>query len=266
MLEGILGRLSQLGLVLRSPGRSMESARQVSNPGGTGWRLHAMLIDTILDLAGVDYDAVDRKLFVRPILPGQWPQTGIKQSFPCGDVSYRLERPIGGKVYHLNLKTQLKHPVDLEVELTCPDLKELGPWQASPPTPEPALDSRTGQLRFRITLPIGRQRMELDLGLTTATAQQGRRQGPSGGGSSTNFWYSDLASVAYLSEVTQQARSRARKTTPFSKSCPKSPYRRTSDSEKWQLRLARLHPNLSRRVIRLNHLDVIDAGSQPPAA
>ena len=71
-----------------------------------------MLIDTILDLAGVDYDAIDRKLFVRPILPGQWPQTGIKQSFPCGEVSYRLERPIGGKVYHLNLKTQLKHPVD----------------------------------------------------------------------------------------------------------------------------------------------------------
>jgi glucoamylase len=155
MLEGILSRLSQLGLMLRSPGRSMESARQVPNPGGTGWRLHAMLIDTILDFAGVDYDAIDHKLFVRPILPGQWPQTGIKQLFPCGDVSYRLERPIGGKVYHLNLKTQLKHPVDLEVELTCPDLKELGHWQAFPPTPEPALDSRTGQLRFRITLPSG---------------------------------------------------------------------------------------------------------------
>jgi glucoamylase len=155
MLEGILSRLSQLGLMLRSPGRSMESARQVPNPGGTGWRLHAMLIDTILDFAGVDYDAIDHKLFIRPILPGQWPQTGIKQLFPCGDVSYRLERPIGGKVYHLNLKTQLKHPVDLEVELTCPDLKELGHWQAFPPTPEPALDSRTGQLRFRITLPSG---------------------------------------------------------------------------------------------------------------
>ena len=82
MLEGILGRLSQLGLMLRSPGRSMESARQVANPGGTGWRLHSMLIDTILDMAGVDYDAIDRKLFVRPILPGQWPHTGIKQVVP----------------------------------------------------------------------------------------------------------------------------------------------------------------------------------------
>ena len=62
MLEGIFGRLSQLGLSLRSAGRGMESARQVSNPGGTAWRLHAMLIDTILDLAGLDYDAVDHRL------------------------------------------------------------------------------------------------------------------------------------------------------------------------------------------------------------
>ncbi len=153
MLEAIFGRLSQLGLSLRSAVRVMESARQVTNPGGTAWRLHAMLIDTILDLAGVDYDAVEHRLLLRPILPGPWPQTGMKQSFPCGDVSYRLERPIGGKVYHLNLKAQLKHPVTLAVELTCPDLMELGPWQASPQTPEPIVEPRTGQLRWSVTLP-----------------------------------------------------------------------------------------------------------------
>jgi hypothetical protein len=112
-----------------------------------------MLIDTMLDLAGLDYDAVDSRVRLRPFLPGQWPQTGSKQSFPCGDVSYRLERPIGGKVYHLNFKTKLQHPVRLDVDLTCPDLKELGPWQASPSTPEPTLDSRTGQLRWSVALP-----------------------------------------------------------------------------------------------------------------
>ena len=86
-----------------------------------------MLIDTVLDLAGLDYDAVERApQGCAPVLPGPWPQTGIKQSFPCGDVSYRLERPIGGKVYQLNLKAQLRHPVTLAVELTCPDLMEPG--------------------------------------------------------------------------------------------------------------------------------------------
>jgi hypothetical protein len=112
-----------------------------------------MLIDTILDFAGVDYDATQHRLSLRPILPGQWPQTGLKQSFPCGEVSYRLERPIGQKVYRLHVSTQLRHPVELEVDLTCPDLLELGPWQASQPTPEPSLETRTGRLQWRVSLP-----------------------------------------------------------------------------------------------------------------
>jgi GH15 family glucan-1,4-alpha-glucosidase len=153
MLEGIIGRLSPLGLSLRSLGRGVESARLVANPGGTAWRLHAMLIDTILDLAGLDYDAVAHRLRLRPVLPGSWPQTGIKQSFPCGDVSYRLERPIGGKVHHLYVKAQLRHPIALDVEMTCPDLLELGPWQATTPTTEPTLDPHTGRLGFSVTLP-----------------------------------------------------------------------------------------------------------------
>jgi glucoamylase len=156
MLDGILGRLSQLGLSIRSGLRGVESARQLSNPGGTAWRLHAMIIDTLLDVAGLDYDAVDRRLTLRPALPGRWAQTGIKQSFNCGTVSYRLERPIGGKVHHLNLKAELKDTVALVVELTCPDLMELGPWQSSPPTPEPTFDARTGKVSWSVNLPADR--------------------------------------------------------------------------------------------------------------
>jgi hypothetical protein len=156
MLEALLGRLSHLGLLLRSPGRSVESARRVSNPGGTAWRLHAMIIDTILDLPGLDYDAVGLRLSIRPILPGTWPQTGIERVLACGSVSYQLQRPIGGKVHHLHLETRLEHPVMVHFDLTCPDLKELGPWQASAPGPEPAFDARTGRLQWTLELPPGR--------------------------------------------------------------------------------------------------------------
>jgi GH15 family glucan-1,4-alpha-glucosidase len=155
MLDAILGRLSRLGLVLRAPGRGGESAVRAINTGGTAWRLHAMLIDTMLDLAGLDYDAVARLLRLQPILPGPWPQTGMKQTFRCGEVSYLLQRPIGGRVYHLELRTRLEHPVDVDVALTCPDLKELGPWQASSPMPEPSFDGRTGEIRWSMTLPAG---------------------------------------------------------------------------------------------------------------
>jgi hypothetical protein len=155
MLEAILARLSQLGLSLRPSGRGSESARRVSNPGGTAWRLHAMIIETMLDLAGLEYDAVARQLNLSPILPGPWPQTGIKRSLPCGDVSYQLQRPIGGKVHHLQLNAQLAHPVNLQVVLTCPDLKNLGPWQASASSPAPTFDGRTGQLAWSMTIPAG---------------------------------------------------------------------------------------------------------------
>jgi hypothetical protein len=155
MLDGILSRISQLGLVLRSGGRGLEAARQIPAEGGTAWRLHAMVINAMVDFAGLRYDAVDHRLSVRPALPGAWPQTGIKQTLACGEVSFRLERPIGGKVYHLNLQTRLNRPVTLDVDLTCPDLKDLGPWHASPQTPEPVLDPRTGQLHWSLTLPAG---------------------------------------------------------------------------------------------------------------
>jgi hypothetical protein len=155
MLEAIRSRISELGLLLRSAGRGLESARPIPNQSATAWRLHAMLIDTLLDLAGLDYDAVDHRLSLRPALPGAWDQTGIKQALACGEVSYRLERPIGGKVHHLNLKAHLKQAITLDVDLTCPDLKDLGPWHGSPPTAEPVLDSRTGRLRFSLSLPPG---------------------------------------------------------------------------------------------------------------
>jgi hypothetical protein len=155
MLEAVMSRLTQLGLVLRSAGPGTESARRVANPGGTAWRLHAMLIDTVLDIAGLDYDVPDRRLNLRPTLPGSWPQTGLRQLFDCGEVTYGLERPIGGRVYHMTLRTRLRHPVTLEVEMSCPELKELGPWQSSPPTPEPTFDRATRRINWTVSLPSG---------------------------------------------------------------------------------------------------------------
>jgi hypothetical protein len=156
MFDGLLGRLSHLGLSLRSVDRGIESFRPLANPGGTAWRLHAMLIQTTLDFAGLDYDAVDRRISLSPILPTRWPHTGIKDNLRCGKLAYQLERPIGGNVYHLNLKAELQHPVELDVDLTCPDLTELGPWQSTPATPEPLFESRTSRLRWKTALPAGK--------------------------------------------------------------------------------------------------------------
>ncbi len=155
MVEAIMSRLSPLGLNLRPTGRGPESARVVANPGGNAWRLHAMLIETLLDVGGLEYDAVERKLVLQPVLPGSWAQTGISREFDCGKVCYRLERPLGGKVHRLRIESELKSPLMLNVLATCPGLTELGPWHSSPDSPEPAFDPGTGRLQWTVRLPFG---------------------------------------------------------------------------------------------------------------
>jgi hypothetical protein len=155
LIEAIISRLSSLGLVLRPTGRGPDSARVVANPGGTAWRLHAMLIESLLDLGGLEYDAVDRKLLLQPVLPGPWAQTGISREFACGHVSYRLERPLGGKVHRLRFEAELKIPVMLNIQATCPGLTELGPWNSSANGPEPAFDPSSGRLYWTVRLPFG---------------------------------------------------------------------------------------------------------------
>jgi hypothetical protein len=155
MLEAILARLSPLGLVLKPSGRWGETGRLVGNSGGMVWRLHTMLIETMLDLGGLDYDAVARTVHLRPTLPATWPHTGISQTFPCGEISYRLERPIGGTVHRLSVRSNLKQTIELKIRSTCPGLVELGPWQANPEGPPPVFDPRTGSLSWSIRLPVG---------------------------------------------------------------------------------------------------------------
>ncbi len=156
MLEAIQSRLLPLGLSMRTAPRAGEpSVRFVSGTNSGAWSLHAMLIDTVLDLAGLDYESLTHRLTLDPALPIGWPQTGLTQIFPCGEVAYRLERPIGGTVYQLNLKTRLHHPVTLEAAITCPGLTELGPWQSSPPSPPPEFNRRNGRLTWTVEIPAG---------------------------------------------------------------------------------------------------------------
>jgi hypothetical protein len=153
MLEAIEGRLSQLGLVLMPPRRGWDPPRQPIPTGGAAWRLHGMLIEATLDLAGLDYDAVSHVVRLRPALPAHWPHIGVKQGLAGGELAYLLERPLGSKVHHLHIKSRFHHPAQLEIDLTCPGLSELGPWQSAPVTPDPVFDARVGRLRWTVRLP-----------------------------------------------------------------------------------------------------------------
>ena len=156
ILDGVLARLLPLGLSFRNAPRAADPvARLDSGTSAGAWALHAAIVETLLDFAGLDYQALDRVLTLEPALPAAWPQTGQTQVFACGEVDYRLERPIGGDVHQLSLHTRLNHPVRLSIGVTCPGLSELGPWRGDPDSAPPTFNPRTGRLSWALELPEG---------------------------------------------------------------------------------------------------------------
>ena len=156
ILDAILARLGPLGLTIRAAPRGGDAARPGVGTTSGAWALQAMLIDTLLELAGIEYDAPDRRVTLDPVLPPAWPHVGMTQTFACGEISYRLDRPIGGTVHHLNLRANLLHPVKLQAGVTCPGLAELGPWIGDPDQPPPRHNHATGRLEWTVDLPSGK--------------------------------------------------------------------------------------------------------------
>src|SRR5262249_645530 len=132
LLDGTIGRLGALGLALRQGSRRDDETACASFTAPGVWALQTMLIETMLDLARFDYGASARCLILQPTLPPPWPHIGLSQPFPCGEVGYRLERPVGGTTYRLTVTAKLHRPEALCVDLTCPGLNDLGPWRSSP--------------------------------------------------------------------------------------------------------------------------------------
>lgn len=155
MTDGTLSRMLPLGLMLRPVVRANDTPRYIPGVASGVWGLHAMLIETMLEFAQLDYNHVERRLTLDPALPSSWPHLGLTQTFPCGEVSFRLERPIGGTVHHLNLTVNLEHPITFQAALTCPGLTELGPWQSAPEGPPPTYDPRISRLNWSVLLPKG---------------------------------------------------------------------------------------------------------------
>ncbi len=154
-LDGMLARLCSLGVSLRpGPRRTDLPNRPIRWFQGVSG-LHAMLIDTMLDLAGLEHDALDNVLTLRPALPPNWPRIGLNQTLTVGQVEFDLRRNLEGSSYQLFLKTQLDRPTQLQVDITCPGLRELGPWRSRPNTPPPTFDRSNGRLRWSVALPTG---------------------------------------------------------------------------------------------------------------
>jgi hypothetical protein len=159
-LDEILVRMCPLGLALLPSGRRVENGGYRPNPVPGAWGLHAMLMETLLDLAGLDYDRLSRTLVLDPALPPPWPYIGISQLFNCGEVAYRFERAPSVLRCRLTVESRLLHDVVLRIGVTCPGLGTLGAWHARPNAPPPQLDPESGRLTWSVVLPEGESTAE----------------------------------------------------------------------------------------------------------
>ena len=162
MIDTLLARLGPLGLSLRRGTRRGEPPR----PDQGVWGLHAMLIETLLDLAGLAHDAPDRVLTLRPTLPPNWGEVGLDWPMSCGHVSYLLTRRNDSDAHGLTVTTRLDRPTTLRVELTCPGLGELGPWISSHPDDgvTPSFRPAQAQVSWQVELPAGEYHREWSWG------------------------------------------------------------------------------------------------------
>jgi GH15 family glucan-1,4-alpha-glucosidase len=154
LLDSLLDQLGPLTMIPH-PERTAPDARGRGLSGV--WGLHASLMETLLDLAGLDYDAGSRALFLEPILPIEWPSIGLEHSFPSGRAKYRLQRSLGAGVsYRLELETTLESAIELRAGISCPDLTELAAWEG--PTPRSEFDPQSRLLSWSCTIPAGASR------------------------------------------------------------------------------------------------------------
>jgi len=160
LLDNILGRLGPLGLSLRPNGRHGEDPGQRPNVAPGVWGLHAGLVEAVLDLAGLDYDAPARRIILEPALPPAWASIGISQPLACGSVEYRLERTAGGTRYKLTLTADLRESVSLDVAITCPGLAQVRDWTATSEFPKPGLNAQTGRVSWITELGAGRSELD----------------------------------------------------------------------------------------------------------
>jgi GH15 family glucan-1,4-alpha-glucosidase len=164
LIDNVLDRLGPLGLAFNpSPDPHYGSDSALLIPKVV--QLHVPLLEALLDLAGLDWDAAARTLILEPALPPAWPEIGVEQDFNCGRVAYRLHafaprRPS----YRLSLSANLRESATLQIQVASPGSTDLGTWRANPPMDKPKLDRKRKILSWSVDLAAGEHQCDWSWG------------------------------------------------------------------------------------------------------
>ena len=155
LIDEVITRLGTLGISFNFSPNSRQATHS-SHQIPRVCHLHVPMLEALMDLAGLDFDASTSTLILEPALPPAWPEIGMEQEMPCGRVSYRLQAFAQRRTSHrIALTANLKYPVMLKVKVASPGLKEVGNWKSNPMMPEPKFDSARQILTWSLRLPAG---------------------------------------------------------------------------------------------------------------
>lgn len=155
LLNDVITRLGSLGLSLTFPtSRGVSSAAELPRSSPGVWGLHAMLIETLFEIGGVDYLASENLIRLRPVMPLEWPHVGQDVPILVGHLAYRWRRS-SGPSHRLSVSARLTQAVRLQVELTCPSVEDLAGYTAPDGVAPPQFDRKTRCLSWEIELPKG---------------------------------------------------------------------------------------------------------------
>ena len=182
-----------------------------------------MLIDTMLDLAGLEYDAVDRRMTLQPVLPGQLApdrdlaNVSLRQRDLPARAADRRQRPSAAG------RGRPQRPGHAPDPCHLPGADRTGSlaWHARP-RPRTRLRRRHRPARLERQAALRRVGVDLDLGMRGQSRRIGRGKVmrphmPSGGG------------------IARNSCSRSRQPRPSSRRKPESPQAATQDDAFFQV-------------------------------
>lgn len=153
LLDDVIARRGPLGLSVNT-GRV--GAKRIEGAGTAGvWELHAMLIDTILDLHGLEHDASEGVIRLAPMLPPGRDAIGLEQALIAGTVRFRLTRGREGQPNVLTFESRLRGPARLEARVWWPGLADAQHVEAPEGLPRPRYDPVLRRLSWDLRLPDG---------------------------------------------------------------------------------------------------------------
>jgi glucoamylase len=127
LLQDVIDQLAPLGLCLQSQGANQQDKKPSMLPGV--WSLHLQYIEFMTELGGLDYDAIDKCLYLKPIMPWTIPSVGLRCNYPFGWFRYQITKEARQR-FVMTLEWETTEPIALQADVVIPEINRVQSWQA----------------------------------------------------------------------------------------------------------------------------------------